>query len=576
MACTFASAWADGVDTAPQWQWGRVADGNSAAGDIAIDNAVTSRRGCVWMSTFGTSADAQVVKYGSEPLFSVAETAAASVTANNLCVMSTDGDGNLRWQLHTLGADCSSGSGGVAATSDGGYVFGAAVRHADVEAMPRMQIIDGAGQIHDIDWTTSHRSYSLLVGKVDADGHLLWSRVYKVSTAPSPAASGATADFWASCLNLGSLRVDGDDNIYLAMNLRNTLSVPATSGEMVEIVPDNISTWSGDAQKSVGSFLLLSLYADGTYRNRLTLSGNAQSSYAQKLIVDGDRVYVQGYIIGNGNTLTVGDFTLAPSSVMSPLLICTDTDMRPLWAKCYPAEMVGGKQGFQNCAISVYDSTLWLTGMFNLAFGDTGDAAVRIASTQGAVREGFILKLDASTGEWLNACTSRAGHFNVPSAVANTGLTGYMGVISPSVISNRIYVYGYVMNATVGVFLREYDAQTLVPILDGGQYNVIGGGGIPTAQCMAYDASTGAVYLGARGNKAFAPLGGEVSAAPSAWGVYMSRFDLPKDVSTVAPTLEAEGDAEVEYYDLTGMRVKNPSHGIYIVRQGDRTYKITL
>ncbi len=563
--------------SAPTWRWGQVVDGTTAAGDNCIANTVTTDGSCLWLGSYATTFGSTDIKFGSSLLFSTEGTAAADVTAANLCLLKTDQNGGLSWQLHTLGADCASANGGVAGTSDGGCVFAATLRHADVSAMPVIKVIDGAGTEYSLPWEPTQRSYSILAGKTNAAGAIQWMRLYHVDTTPGPAAAGNTADFWSNCINLGNIAVDSQDNIYMIMNLRNTLAVAAADGATVNVEVHNNADWTGDSQKASGDFVLLSLDNQGYYRNHLNIEGSCQVAYGQRVAVNADRVYAQGYITGNGNTLTVGDNTLAPSTVMSPTLICTDTNLDVAWAKCFAGATVGGKYGFQYTNLNVVANTLWMTGMFNLAFGDGTNS---VSSTQGTVREGLILKLDAGNGSWLGACTSRDGNFNQPSAVANTGLTGYMGLIQPDPDKSRIYVFGYVMNAAVGVFLREYDAETLKPNLADGQYNIITGGGVPTAICSAFDSGNGALFVAARGNKAFAPFGGTPSAAPSNWAVYMSRFDLPQDTATsLSPSIlnnDYNADAPVEYYNLQGVKIQTPTQGLCIRRQGSKVEKVFI
>lgn len=575
MAIACGALTATAQTSTPIYQWGNVADGATAAGDNCIANAATSDGGCVWLGSYATAAGATDIHYGSSLLFSTENTPASALSAANLTLMKTDGNGEMVWQIHTLGADCGSANGGVAVTSDGGCVFAGTIRHADVEAMPVIRVIDDKGVEYSLDWSPTQRSYSIVAGKVDAAGAIEWLRLYHPSTQPGVAAAGNTADFWSNCINLGNVAVDAENNIYMVMNLRNPLAVPVAAGDSMTISVQNNTEWTGDSQKAAGDFVLLSLNPQGYYRNHLNIKGECQVAYGQRVTVSDRSVYAQGYITGNGHQLTAGDIVLSPSEVISPTLLCADTDLNVKWAKCYPGATVGGKYGFQYTNLNVVGNTLWMNGMFNLSFGD-GDHS--ISSIQGAVREGFILKLDSRDGSWLGACTSRSGNFDQPSAVANTGLTGYIDIIQPKADDNRIYVYGYVMNATVGVFLREYDSNTLTPNLTDGQWNIITGGGVPTAMCASYDASTGAVFAASRGNKAFVPLGGTATVAPSAWAVYMSRFNLPSDISTaIAPTLDDASTCE-EYFTLQGCRVSATqlTPGLYIRRHGNTVEKVMI
>ena len=51
-------------------------------------------------------------------------------------------------------------------------------------------------------------------------------------------------------------------------------------------------------------------------------------------------------------------------------------------------------------------------------------------------------------------------------------------------------------------------------------------------------------------------------------------LDLAKeDINTGVAEIENPNDAPVEYYTIQGIRVENPSNGIYIVRQGNKVTK---
>ena len=161
--------------------------------------------------------------------------------------------------------------------------------------------------------------------------------------------------------------------------------------------------------------------------------------------------------------------------------------------------------------------------------------------------------------------------------MAKTGLTGYFKVIPSPGTPSSIFVFGYVMNAQIGVFLREYDADTLEAILPEGQYNIVTGGGVPSCQDAVLDPQSGALYITARGNQAFTMLGGTTTPAPVKWGILAARYDLGEPTLTVMENIYDENaNAAVEYFTLQGIRVENPSAGIYIRRQGADTKKVII
>lgn len=75
----------------------------------------------------------------------------------------------------------------------------------------------------------------------------------------------------------------------------------------------------------------------------------------------------------------------------------------------------------------------------------------------------------------------------------------------------------------------------------------------------------------------FAPAIHAISPA-NHYNMYFDNIKLEALAST--PTgvdaIETADDAEREYYNLQGIRVENPGHGVYIVRQGTNVFKVRL
>ncbi|MDE6272044.1 MAG: hypothetical protein K2M31_03450 [Muribaculaceae bacterium] len=486
-------------------------------------------------------------------------------------------NGHRLWSVYTDSGDFANNAGFCAATPDGGVITVAKVRHTDGMLDKNIIFHNSDGSPFEIDWKCERRYYRLAVTKISGDGVIEWNRMVDFSTEPGPAAGGNYSTFWPDVFNVGEGAVDDNGNIYIALNYRNPMKVARNDGSTVEFTPVNNKSWNGDSQGVCGDFMILSLDSEGYYRNAFQLEGACAASYCQKLAWVSETLYCQGYIVGDGESgVNAGEFTLTPTTVMSPLVMALNSDLKPEWAKCYPAEKVGGKNALQNVGISPVGDAIYLCGQYNLKFSDPDDPEKFLTATQGNLREGFILKLEASTGKWIASRNSRDDDWNNPSAVAKTGLTGYFQVIPSPVTTSSVFVFGYVMNAQVGVFLREYKADTLEAILPAGQYNIVTGGGVPSCQYAALDSNNGALYISARGNQAFVLNNGEKTDAPVKWGVLAARFDLGKPTNTVVSSLEEDVDAPAEYFTLEGIRVERPSSGIYICRRGTKVSKIIL
>lgn len=505
--------------------------------DQATDIAVHGNNEVYWMLTDGsTSANADVTYAGVE-LYKGAPYEGTS-SNKNLTLLKTDAAGTKQWCLYSRWGDFSANEGGLAVKSNGDIVFAGGVRHTDGFFSEPVTIVDGKGTATTIDWTIGDRRWDqLIIGTVSADGDLLWVKTYTIDHAPVPAATGQRADHTADAINVYSVAVDDSDNIYVAGNFRTDLTIPDADGNDVVLHPKNVDGWDGDAQGTVGSFYLVKLDTDGCYLDHLAEEGGEiQASYIRHLKWNNGMLYFLGELKGkNDASVTIAGNEFTPTSYVCPLIGCLDSDLNARWIKCLPGGPVGGKNAVQNVGLSVDDNNVWLAGQYNGRISDPANAGKYVESTQGTMREGFIIDLDCNTGDWINAVDSRAA-FN------QNMLTGYLDVIVPASDPDNIYVYGYAMNGTVGVFLRSYDKTTLVGNPDK-SWNIVTKGGVPTAQNIAYNPNAGAAYITVRGNQAFQPMGGELTANPGGYTSLLARFDLPAAFTTgVENVISAESD----------------------------------
>ncbi len=578
LLCLFSVTMALGMSAqTPTPVWGNLIDGPTTAGDQATEISLDDNGNIYWFGTYGSTETESEISYAGSVVYTGALYNAGNSQNNNYTLIKTDASGNKLWCVYSNSGDFANNAGFCAATSDGGVVTVSKVRHTDGMTDKNICLYNADGTPYEIDWTCDRRYYKIAVTKISADGYIEWNRMIDFSTEPGPAASGNYASFWPDVFNVTGGTVDDKDNIYIALNYRNPVTIERAQGQPAVFTPSNTQSWNGDSQGICGDFMILGLDSDGFYRNSLELSGTCAASYSQKLKWADGKLYCQGYIVGQDNaSLKAGDFTLSPSSIMSPLVLATDSNLQVLWAKCFQGEKVDGKNALQNVGISVIDDAVYLCGQYNLKFSDPDNSNNFVTATQGSIREGFIVKLDAATGAWKAARNSRDDNWDKPSAIAKTGLTGYFRVIPSTTDNESIYVFGYVMNNTVGVFLRRYDAATLEALLPEGQYNIVTGGGVPSCQNVALDYNNGALYLTARGNAAFTLSDGTKTEAPVKWGILAARYDLGRPQVSISDTFADDTDAPTEYYNLQGIRIQNPTSGLYIRRQGSSVKKVIL
>ncbi len=555
------------AQTAPTVEWANMLDGATTAGDQAIDICLNSDNDLYCYATLGTNttSDATDLTYAGDYLYTGAPFAGANASANNgnFTLLKTSTSGAREWVVYSVSGDFATNAGGVAPTADGGCIVASKVRHTDGMLDTDITLVDATGATTGLGWTCDKRYYRILLTKISAEGAIEWTRMMVPSTA------GATEDdFESDCVSVADIAIDDSGNIFLPLAFSNTLTVTKADGTTLDITPANAGT---------DNFLLLSLDKDGYYSTALTLSGTAAKTAPLRAITAGGKLYVAGYIVGDGtNAVTIGSAEFTPTEVENPFLICAGSDLSIDWVKAYKGEAVGGKHAIQNVGLDLVNGTLWFCGQYNLKFTDPDDADKTVAAQQGALREGFIVKLDAATGAWLAARDSRDDQFSQGGAMALTGLTGYLGTLQNPQNQDYIYVIGYVLNANVGVFLRRYDAETLEADLDG-EYNLMTQGGAPTYQSAAYDNVNGDIYFTVRGNKAFTTIDGTETAAPTGWGVLLSKAHIPGMQSGISDAIGDTGtDAPVEYYNLQGIRVERPESGLYIRRQGSTSTKIIL
>lgn len=601
MLCAASAAFA-GADE-PRALWGKIFDSATAAGDQCQANAIATD-GCVyWHLTGGSTHAERNISYDGRLLFEGSDMDAGSTTQNNnLCVMKTDPAGNVVWKLYSTSCDYANNQGSVAATSDGGVVFSAKLRSTEDDGTGAMlfsdvTLVDGKGDTHSFKWqhtdADARRFYRLMVGRISADGTLRWVRFISADRA-IPANN---IDFAADCISTTNLAVAADeaDNIYIGGNFRSRVTIDGTE---TVLTPHNTTGWSGDAQASVGDMFILKFSADGSYASHAVTTveqGSATSESVNELIWADGALYVQALFLADGCRFSLGGKSFTTSGDFSPVLMRLDGNLAASWITPLKGEKISGKYGFQNCGINKVNDVVWFTGMYDGVV--SYDAAHSFSSEPStpSVREGFLARFDASTGAMTAGVSSRDSY---PTSLGAPykALCGYFKAIQNPVEPDYVYVYGYAMNAPLGVFLRAYDARTLKSD-PASEWCLVKGGQMPSCQSIAYEPSTARIYTAVRGRQTpFELIGGITAAQPNTtWSILLAGFLMPDSflqtgmVSTVITDgIEVSGAGgvlkvvngsdravNVDVYDLMGRCVSRLQaapgitthqlgHGIYI------------
>ena len=562
------------AQSAPEFVWGNLLTGKPGQ-DQNSGIAVSGDNSVYWLSTNGSTTDDTDVTYAGNFLYD--GSAYDGTSANrNLTLLKTNAGGAEQWVVYSKAGDFISGEGKVAVNSNGDIVVFGSVRHTDGYYGNGICLVDASGKETELSWEVGEKTNNrLFLATVTSEGNIRWAKTFEISTAPAAAADGSNSDFTTNAVNAYALAVDGDNNIYIGGRYRNSLTFNKADGSDVTLKPKNVSTWDGDSQKACGDMYVVKLDSDGNYLTHLEESGDeVEISYVWDLRYANGSLFMAAYAKSDGEaSMTVGGVSLTPNQYISPIVGRLNGDLDVEWMHLLPGGDVAGKNAVQNVSISVSENNVWLTGAYNGRISDGADDTKFVESTQGNLREGFIIKLDAKDGNWLAAADSR-------SDFSQNFLTAYLRVITEDETgSDNILVYGYALNATVGAFIRTYNAETLSADTDQA-WNIVTQGGAPTAQDIAYMSDLRAAFVTVRGNKAFQPLGGELSEGVTGFTNYLARFDLPESTSGVDSILDvapADNEGEVIYFDLQGRQVKNPSaSGVYVRKQGDKVSKIMV
>ncbi|MCM1377435.1 MAG: T9SS type A sorting domain-containing protein [Clostridium sp.] len=580
--------------TQPIAMWGKLFDGteathpytgNASAGDIG-ENVVLGKDGNLYWHLIGGSYDgAKDIMFGGTKLFEGSGYDPSGTSQNNnLCVLKTDQNGNVLWNLHSTSCDYSTNEGCVAPTTDGGVFFSAKMRCTDFGTDCQWEdvtLVDGKGKEWKYKWnhtaTDTRRYQKILVGRLDAEGNLLWVKFLECDRTPAKAASGNYADYTSEAIKSSALAADNSDNLFIGGNYRNPMHIEGTD---VVLTPRNVATWNGDPQQSVGDMFIVKFDANGNYVSNLTMTGAADSETILNLTYDGGTLYAEVLVFGtDGAKMTLADKELTLAGAFTPIIAALSSDFSPRWVTVLKGEKISGKYGFQNTGLTVCNNDIWYVGQYDGVISDPTNALNTFTSNPKypSVREGFLLKLNAKDGSWIKGVSSSESYPRTLGANYSS-IVGYFKAIANPEHPEKVYVYGYAMNNNLGIILRSYDAETLASDPATGEWTLVKGGSMPICHSIAYDSKNGRIFIMGRGrNTDFTLLPDMTVKAGNSWAELCAAYQMPNEfistdskiVETVVGTtlniygiiggLKIENNAEetaiVEVYDITGRKV---------------------
>ena len=573
--------------TAPTAEWANFVDGPLASGSMTRSIKATADGSAIyWMGSAATHSAGDAATYAGETIFTSPVDVQRN-TNNNLIIMRLDAQGKKVWSLYSSYGEAISNTGGLDILPDGSIVFVAVMRHdekADMLAHP-LTIVDGTGASTDVYPAVEEYRNVGIVGHLSAEGKLLGYGVIDVD-AMDVTVDGVTKKVRAG-LFVDDLAVAPDGNIFICGNYRAAMHLKDEAGNTVTLMPKYINGWDADAQKGAGDMYMLKLTPEGRLISMLEAQGKGiTNGHINNVVYDRGILYLYGrydVVSGEDFTATLAGAPLSSTGVVNLYVAAIDAST---FASEWHTNIVGEKDSnnscvMQNSGISVGNGNLWFCGQYNGKFYPQGNEELGVTSTN-RMREGMLVKFDAATGKWIKGVSSPASFSG-----AYSGLTAYQDALVNTTTPDKVYVFGYTMKNTVGVFLRPYNANTLEADPEDSWSLVTGVKGtgfnaaMPIAFNIEYAPKAGLAFTDARGKGGMCAAGLEVAGTGSGhFAIQIAKFRLPEQLFDGVSDIIADNDnaaAPVEYYDLQGRRVGDtPAAGLYIRRQGSQATKVLV
>lgn len=592
----------------PEYQWAVDFSTEQASGD-QCNGLASDRSGIYYIGGQGSPQAGGPLYYNDIKIGTGATTNSNSANANFVLVK-TDYSGNMLWNITSSHGDISNNEGGIALLADGTAVAVVKVRASSGFLDEGVEFVDGTGASHKIDWNTAEepvRSYRVMVMNINPETGAVNS-IRQIVTDITPVANpgGNYTLGTPDGINVNCIATDGE-YVYFGGKYRKSVTFSKESGEKVVLAPHSLESWNGDTQTQNGNIYIVKLDAAGNYVASFTVASTYNLGNALALSCNGGKLYMAGMICGMAPDCSPVDFggvTLATYESQSPVVAAFTQDLNVQWAKLYEGTYaVNSSKSFviQNVGILANGNDLWVSGQFNGKVINPDNREQVISSMLDTTpREGLLLHLSSADGSWIGGVASSDSYgIKVPGTTFNC-IAGYFDPFVDPNDEGHVYVFGYGMNANVGVFVRRYDVETLKSDSDSDAWNMLTGGGAPTCQAMVYNPETSTFICSARGNREFNIIGTDSKVAPknNAYGVVLSAFKMPfKPLAGVEETVGfADNDVKVfggygeatvtsseevivEIYDITGrvaasVEVDNGSQsvalpaGLYITRYG--------
>lgn len=538
----------------PAYLWNKMYD--TQRGDNMSRVAVSTDNNIIVYGNFGSRDADEPFTFGDKVIAYGAPTNSNSDNLNML-LTKLDSNGNLVWTVSSnVGDFDTSNSSNMVATADGGALLLLKARSNNVTPYNAPVLVDAAGaKVELADWNTSCWIYQQVLVKVSGDGMIEWAKVALMDQLPVPDATGNAAKATTNGVTPYALAVDGAGNIYVGGNFRAPMVLIGDDYSTRVLTPRSLDGYNGDVQTAAGGSYLVKFDAKGNYLQHLKTQGNDSRDQITDIAIDGDNLYFIGNLkCGDGQSLTVGDKTIAPASTFDVMMVgglsTADFSTKFLtYAKIFANK--SNKAVLQLKGLKVIDGDIYAFGALNGGLGSETASSAQIAST-GTALEGFVAKY-TSAGVLEGA------------AISGISIGAYMDVFK---YKNSLYCYGYQMNASMGAFIDEYPVGSWTRE---GRYS-LASGVAAIAFGGAFNSDNATFYGLSRGNGTFKFIGGETAPKTTGFGSALVAVTVDKNASTVSAVgaeslkvsaadhaIRATGNGELEIVNTLGVVVYKAS-----------------
>lgn len=538
-----------------EFQWAHSVDGNTTAGDNAIDVKVSKDGYYYIASAFGSANnqtnnqtaatgvwfDGEQLKNGNDELIAGGLYTTGTSYNSNVLIQKVKRDGEVVWTGYTNKGDSYANDCQITATNDGGVLLVLKSRGwTEADGINNiMSYVDPTGKatvFTDEDNVKGEYRYQLL--KLNANGSVEWRKEF-AGKSTTPEGTKALNNMY-----IYGVAVDEENNIYLSGNFRTEITMQGRdSSTPVTLTPKNVTGWDGDSQKTVGDMFLVKLDSEGNYLNSLLAEGTATLAYLDRMVYNDGILYIDGRVTGDGTTLTLGGKEIkASSSYQTEFLVSVKTANLTVGYLNVLTSVANTQSRFvlQNKGTQYLNGKVYYTGLLNGSWNQ-GDKTLLTNHTSKQLK-GFVLQVNPTSGKVENAIVRTDG-----------GIGGFFGVYEGE---KNIYAYGYDFNSgaiITPIMKSTFEAQEATTIC---KYGTVG--------IMVPPAVDGENFIMAhRGGKALTYTntatfyGTDTSFSNlKCWGSVYYCYKMTDVLTGIDSTITENTSTTTDVYTINGIRVK--------------------